>query len=234
VVVAGPPPVVPTDVDGDGRLNVGDCCPDEPEDRDGFADEDGCVDRDDDGDGILDAQNYVDGAWTNSDHKFENGIEIDCRDAPEDRDGFEDEDGCPDHLVVTIRCDQQLAAPIHFDRSGRLERAASKSLEDVAFAVSVMLKDDIWIDAHVDASGSDEASRRLTDRVVERVIDQLVGRGVPRERLRPRSYGENVPIADNKLAAGRAANRRVEFRIADCKEPARPVGRPQGQLRVCR
>jgi len=42
------------DRDGDGILDTMDKCPDDPEDRDGFEDEDGCPDPDNDHDGILD------------------------------------------------------------------------------------------------------------------------------------------------------------------------------------
>jgi large repetitive protein len=65
------------DRDGDGIPDGLDGCPDEPEDRDGFLDEDGCPDLDNDGDGLADTDDQ-------------------CPDDPEDRDGFEDEDGCPE------------------------------------------------------------------------------------------------------------------------------------------
>jgi outer membrane protein OmpA-like peptidoglycan-associated protein len=65
------------DRDGDGIFDAIDQCPDEPEDRDGFQDEDGCPDPDNDKDGIRDAVDR-------------------CPNEPEDRDGFQDEDGCPD------------------------------------------------------------------------------------------------------------------------------------------
>ncbi len=65
------------DSDHDGIPNDVDKCPDEPEDKDGFEDDDGCPDWDNDGDGIADAKDK-------------------CPNVPEDRDGFEDEDGCPD------------------------------------------------------------------------------------------------------------------------------------------
>ena len=65
------------DTDGDGLLDPDDACPNEPEDFDGFQDEDGCPDLDNDGDGILD-------------------VDDECPNEPEDFDGFEDEDGCPD------------------------------------------------------------------------------------------------------------------------------------------
>ena len=72
-----PEPEVIGDSDGDGILDDVDQCPNEPEDFDGFQDEDGCPDPDNDGDGVLDVN---DG----------------CPDDAEDIDGFEDEDGCPD------------------------------------------------------------------------------------------------------------------------------------------
>jgi outer membrane protein OmpA-like peptidoglycan-associated protein len=78
---APPPPAVPfepvvADRDGDGIPDDVDRCVDDPEDVDGFEDDDGCPD-DDDGDGIADAVDQ-------------------CRHDPEDVDGFEDDDGCPD------------------------------------------------------------------------------------------------------------------------------------------
>ncbi|MFP6684560.1 MAG: thrombospondin, partial [Polyangiaceae bacterium] len=42
------------DNDSDGILDVDDRCPNDPEDFDGFEDEDGCPDPDNDGDGIAD------------------------------------------------------------------------------------------------------------------------------------------------------------------------------------
>ena len=49
-------PKTPGDRDHDGILDNVDKCPDEPEDKDGFEDEDGCPDKDNDKDGILDTK----------------------------------------------------------------------------------------------------------------------------------------------------------------------------------
>jgi hypothetical protein len=65
------------DRDGDGIPDDLDKCPDNPEDFDGFQDEDGCPDVDNDGDGILDINDL-------------------CPNVPETFNGFEDQDGCPD------------------------------------------------------------------------------------------------------------------------------------------
>ena len=65
------------DRDGDGIKDDVDDCPDDPEDEDGFQDEDGCPEPDNDRDGILDGDDS-------------------CPLNPEDKDNFEDEDGCPE------------------------------------------------------------------------------------------------------------------------------------------
>lgn len=65
------------DRDGDGIPDRADRCPRQPEDFDGFEDQDGCPDIDNDRDGIVDTEDR-------------------CPDAPEDRDGNKDWDGCPD------------------------------------------------------------------------------------------------------------------------------------------
>jgi outer membrane protein OmpA-like peptidoglycan-associated protein len=70
-------PNTPPDTDGDGIPNERDACRADPEDFDGFEDEDGCPEADNDKDGVLDPAD-------------------ECALQPEDFDGFEDEDGCPD------------------------------------------------------------------------------------------------------------------------------------------
>jgi outer membrane protein OmpA-like peptidoglycan-associated protein len=101
------------DRDGDGYRDDVDQCPDEPEDFDDFADEDGCPDPDNDRDGILDVDDECPIVPEDRDGDADDdgcpeggpgdrdgdGIldEVDeCPDDPEDRDGFQDEDGCPD------------------------------------------------------------------------------------------------------------------------------------------
>jgi outer membrane protein OmpA-like peptidoglycan-associated protein len=101
------------DRDGDGIKDDVDQCPDDPEDFDGFKDEDGCPDPDNDNDGIPDVDDRCpnvpedrdgdhdeDGCPEGGDGDRDGDGILDskdkCPDEPEDRDGFEDEDGCPD------------------------------------------------------------------------------------------------------------------------------------------
>jgi len=48
--------MIAADRDGDGIPDSVDRCPDEPEDYDGFQDDDGCPDRDNDNDGVPDTE----------------------------------------------------------------------------------------------------------------------------------------------------------------------------------
>jgi outer membrane protein OmpA-like peptidoglycan-associated protein len=111
------------DRDGDGIKDDVDKCPDDPEDFDGFQDDDGCPDPDNDNDGVLDKDDRcpnepgpkeTQGCPTTSDGDRDgDGIpdSLDkCPDDPEDFDGFEDKDGCPepdnDHDGIPDKVDQ--------------------------------------------------------------------------------------------------------------------------------
>jgi OmpA-OmpF porin, OOP family len=105
----------PGDKDGDGYTDNADECPEQPENFQGYQDEDGCPDDPDtDGDGLADSQDacellaedkdgYLDGDGCPDVDNDLDGIVDDkdgpdgsCKDNPEDPDGFEDEDGCPE------------------------------------------------------------------------------------------------------------------------------------------
>ncbi len=79
------------DLDRDGIKNAADRCPAEPEDLDGFEDEDGCIDADNDHDGVLDRD---DRCPNEAGPKENRGCPLRNRDS--DGDGVLDaEDQCP-------------------------------------------------------------------------------------------------------------------------------------------
>lgn len=102
--------MAPTDRDGDGINDDVDQCPDEPEDIDTFQDEDGCPDPDNDGDTVLDVDDKCplqpgDPANQGCPAQDRDGDGIadpvdQCPDLPEDVDGNEDQDGCPEEENV--------------------------------------------------------------------------------------------------------------------------------------
>lgn len=101
----------PGDRDGDGFDDTADQCPDQPENFQGYGDQDGCPDDGDtDGDGVLDSidacvvlpedvDDYLDvDGCPEPDNELDGILDRDdkCPNDAEDPDGYEDADGCPD------------------------------------------------------------------------------------------------------------------------------------------
>nr|MBA3821105.1 OmpA family protein [Deltaproteobacteria bacterium] len=248
----------PGDQDGDGILDDVDKCPRVPEDKDGWKDEDGCPDLDNDQDGIADQidacplepedrDNVEDDDGCPDLDNDKDGIadKIDaCPNDPEDKDSFEDDDGCPDldndkdgipdvddkcplvpgvppdgcpkqykNVVVTDK-KIEIKQTVYFDTNrATIKRVSFPLLDEVAEALKDNPTIKVDVEGHTDSQGNDKANLRLSQKRAESVKQYLVGRGVATDRMVPRGYGENVPLADNRTAGGRAQNRRVEFVI---------------------
>ena len=223
------------DRDGDGIPDHKDECPDDPEDKDGFEDENGCPDLDNDQDGIPDTEDK-------------------CPNDAEDKDGFEDEDGCPDadndqdgipdypepedkcpneagppdspqgkgcprkYKLVKINREQkriEIKQKVHF-RTAKwsILPKSYKLLQDVAQVLKDFPKMKVSIEGHTDSRGGDRYNQRLSEKRANSVREHLIERhDVDPDRLQSIGYGETKPIASNRTARGREANRRVEFRI---------------------
>ncbi len=248
----------PGDLDGDGILDDVDKCPRAPEDKDDFEDQDGCPDLDNDKDNIADKidncpndpedrDNYEDDDGCPDLDNDHDGIadKIDqCPNDPEDKDNFEDDDGCPDpdndkdgivdaddkcplepgvppdgcpkkyNLVVVTEKKIELKQTVFFDTNkATIKPVSFPLLTEVAQAMKDNPTIKVDVEGHTDSQGNDAFNLKLSQRRAESVKKFLVGKGVAQDRMNPKGYGENVPIADNRTADGRAQNRRVEFVI---------------------
>lgn len=198
------------DRDGDGIPDSIDRCPDEPEDFDGFQDEDGCPDPDNDGDGIPD-------------------VEDACPDEPETYNGFEDEDGCPDEGSIVIEDNTiVLNEKIRFKTNSADILPESNALLD-AMAGALLRHSELLlveVQGHADERAPDLHNLRLTQRRADAVVEALVERGVARERLKPMGYGEYCPIDPASNEAAWERNRRVELKVV--KTTSGPTGAALG------
>jgi outer membrane protein OmpA-like peptidoglycan-associated protein/tetratricopeptide (TPR) repeat protein len=73
----------------------------------------------------------------------------------------------------------------------------------------------IEISGHTDKTGSEPLNFKLSGARAKAVVDYLIQKGIDRSRMEFRGYGSLQPISDNTTAAGRAKNRRVEFKILE-------------------
>ncbi len=72
----------------------------------------------------------------------------------------------------------------------------------------------IQVEGHTDSIGTETYNMDLSGRRAEAVKNLLVQRGVQPSRVLVMAYGESAPIASNDTDYGRAANRRVEIKVA--------------------
>jgi OOP family OmpA-OmpF porin len=185
------------DRDGDGIPDNVDKCPDEPEDKDGFQDQDGCPDLDNDNDGVPDLQDR-------------------CPNMP----GPLENQGCPAvyKRVIVTRERIQITQQIKFqtNKSEIVGRDSFEILDEVAQAMrdNPQIKR-IRIEGHTDSVGDDVYNLQLSERRADEVMAQLLKRGIEPDRMEAVGFGKTRPIASNATAAGRQENRRTEFNIVD-------------------
>jgi outer membrane protein OmpA-like peptidoglycan-associated protein len=100
-----------------------------------------------------------------------------------------------------------------FDQS-TIKPESRPALEDAAKMLKENPTINVEIQGHTDSKGSDSYNLSLSDRRAASVVAYLVQNlGIDMSRLTSRGYGESMPIATNDTDAGRALNRRVEFKI---------------------
>ena len=68
---------------------------------------------------------------------------------------------------------------------------------------------------HTDSVGKLDYNMALSEARATAVVEHIVGLGLDRKRFLPRGYGPTQPLEDNLTEYGRAANRRIEFRITN-------------------
>ena len=71
----------------------------------------------------------------------------------------------------------------------------------------------IEIGGHTDNTGIEKENQELSQKRAEAVVEFLVANGIAKERLVAKGYAASRPVADNKTEAGKALNRRTEFKV---------------------
>jgi len=95
------------------------------------------------------------------------------------------------------------------------ELKESSKLELGKLASFMKLNSDVKIEigGHTDNVGSDDDNTSLSQKRADSVVEYLLSQGIEADRISAKGYGETSPIETNDTEAGRAKNRRTEFKI---------------------
>jgi OOP family OmpA-OmpF porin len=217
-----PPP--PPDADGDGVTDAEDRCPDVPGVTSNNPEKNGCPlpPPDTDGDGVPDADDKCpnvigdgpDGCLLDTDGDRIPNRDDKCADQPETRNGFEDEDGCPDDLPQEVKKFTGAIKGIIFESGKAKIRPESFATLDAAAKVLAEYQAlRVEISGHTDSSGTVERNIALSKERADAVSLYLQGRGITPDRIETRGVGPNEPVAENATKVGKAQNRRIEFKL---------------------
>ena len=221
------------DDDKDGIINKDDACPSEaglaafngcPDtDKDGITDkEDACPEvfgdaafggcPDSDGDGIIDSEDNCPNKagesdnngcpWSDSDS---DGV-LDKDDKCPNEAGSIDNSGCPDVDLdgFSLKFDLEKA-----DLTERVKEDLAKIYAKLSSNPTVS----VTVEGHADETGPEGYNQALSEKRASSVVEYLIQLGISADRLSTKGYGESTPLTDNKTFEGRAANRRVEFKV---------------------
>lgn len=166
-----------------------------------------------------------------------------CPSQAEDRDGFEDEDGCADVdndgdgiVDAADQCpDQPETKNGYLDDDGCADQAntellgftfprntdkfdpAAAALLDKAYQV-LSRNSRLHVEISGHAAEGESKPLELSISRAEAVKEYLVRRGIADDRLRTVGYGVDRPVATNATREGRDKNRRIEFRLVRADE----------------
>ncbi len=204
------------DRDGDAVADRNDSCPDVA----GLAKYQGCPVPDTDGDGINDEEDkcptvagvarYQGCAIPDADKDGVNDEEDKCPNEAGTASNF----GCPEIKQEIIEKVNLAAKNIFFATgSARLLAKSYASLDNVVNILNDNSSYKVDVEGHTDITGTAEKNQVLSESRAASVKAYLVSKGVDESRVTSTGFGINKPVADNKTAAGRAKNRRVEMKL---------------------
>ena len=204
------------DTDGDGIADAKDACPDVA----GLAALNGCPDAD--GDGIADK----DDKCPTVAGPRENGG---CPFLDADKDGVLDKDddcptvagpatnrGCPEVTSEALEELKVAARAVYFNSGKATFKTGDQETLARLEAIKEILKNypnaKFSIEGHTDSDGADKLNQKLSEDRAAAVMNALIERGVSVDNLESKGFGESMPVASNKTAAGKAQNRRTEIK----------------------
>lgn len=129
--------------------------------------------------------------------------------------GVKENNGCPAIKQEVAKTVTDGAKKITFvTGSAKLASSSFKGLNRVAKALNEDANLKLSVEGHCDNTGTDAINDPLSENRAKSVQTYLTSKGkVDAAKIMVVGFGSKNPIADNKSAKGRAANRRVELKL---------------------
>jgi len=125
--------------------------------------------------------------------------------------------------MILAEMDDQpvLLGNVYYDFNSAVLTEESKQTLDTTFYQLMIRNPEIIVEvsSHTDSKGQSDYNLALSQKRAEAVINYLMGKGIDKNRLKAKGYGESKPKAPNKNPdgtdnpEGRAENRRTEFKV---------------------
>ena len=118
-------------------------------------------------------------------------------------------------------CESQIVsllakAKINFDTGKASIRPESDELiKNLAESAKKCPYKEFEVSGHTDSTGGLDANMLLSELRAQALVERLVDLGLEQSRFSSKGLGPNIPIADNATLSGRAANRRIEFKVTN-------------------
>ena len=189
------------DADGDGVPDGIDTCPGTP--KGAKVDANGCP-KDSDGDGVFDGIDMCPGSPKGA-KVNEKGCPVEV--TPMERELFDTGTICAQ--TVTFKTNKS-----------ELTDEAKKVLDEIGAILMQYPEIRVEIGGHTDAAGPEAFNQTLSEKRAKSVLAYLKAKypKLAAGIAATKGYGESKPIADNGTAAGRAKNRRVEFKVLNMED----------------
>lgn len=117
--------------------------------------------------------------------------------------------------LLPVNFDQVERTTLHFGGSKEtLSKRQRASLDRIViYAKADNEVTTYYVDGHTDSRGIMAENLELSKKRAEQVADYLLRAGLDKNKIQVRWHGERYPVASNRSAKGRAANRRVTVRL---------------------
>jgi outer membrane protein OmpA-like peptidoglycan-associated protein len=105
-----------------------------------------------------------------------------------------------------------IALDIHFDFGKSTVKPESMPIIEELYTLLKTNPDlKVSIEGHTDNVGNAASNQALSEQRAQSVMNLLIAKGISKDRLSFKGWGQNNPVADNRTEEGKAKNRRVEI-----------------------